>query len=89
MVLDLERLREQRSVPEGLALADAFKLRDREILHLLAGPDRATVPERWAVVPTRTPERGPGLRYWADPIKPWHGRLTPERELWHRHAVAP
>jgi len=89
MVLDLDRLRRERSVPEGLALADAFRLRDREVLHLLAGPDRATLPERWAVVPTRTPERGPGLRHWADPVKPWHGRLTSERELWQRHAVAP
>ena len=89
MVFDLERLRVQRSVPEGLALADAFRLRDREVLHLLTGPNRVTVPERWAVVPTRTPERGPGLRHWADPVKPWHGRLTPERELWQRHAVAP
>ena len=33
-------------------------------------------------------ERGPGLRHWADPVKPWQDRLTPERELWQRHAVA-
>jgi hypothetical protein len=89
MVFDLERLRRERFVHEGLALADAFRLNDREVLHLLTGPNRATVPERWAVVPTRTLERGPGLCHWADPVKPWHGRLTPERELWHRHAVAP
>jgi hypothetical protein len=90
MVFDLERLRERRSVPEGLALADAFTLRDREVLHLMTGPGRASIPERWAVVPTRTAERGPGLRHWADPVKPWrHDRLTPERELWQRHAVAP
>jgi hypothetical protein len=89
MVFDLERLRRQRVVPEGLALADAFGLNDREVLHLLMGPNRVTIPERWAVVPTRTLERGPGLRHWADPVKPWHGRLTPERELWDRHAVAP
>ena len=92
MVLDLERLRGQRSVPEGLALADAFTLRDREVLHLLTGPDRATVPERWAVVPTRTPERGPGLRHWADPVKPWHGRAHPRTRAVaaaRRRAVGP
>ena len=73
---------------EGLRLARTFRLNDVEILHFLAGPDRAHVPERWAAVPTRTPERGPGLRHWADAPKPWNDVLTPERELWHRHAVA-
>ena len=48
-----------------LAVADAYGLDDRETLHWLAGPDRATVPARWAAVPTRMPERGPGLIHWA------------------------
>ena len=73
---------------EALKLARTFQLDDAEILHFLIGPDRARVPERWAVVPTRTPERGPGLRHWADPAKPWTDVVTPERELWHRHALA-
>ena len=37
LVLDLARLRGQRSVAEGLALADAFRLSDREVLHLPGG----------------------------------------------------
>jgi hypothetical protein len=73
---------------EGLRLARTFQLKDVEILHLLVGPNRAQVPERWAAVPTRTPERGPGLQHWADAPKPWSDVLTPERELWQRHAVA-
>jgi hypothetical protein len=87
LVLDLGRLRRERFMEEGLALASSFRLRDVEILHFLFGPGRAPVPPRWAVVPTRTPERGPGLVHWADGPKPWQPRLTPERELWHRHAV--
>ncbi len=87
LVLDLARLRRERFTEEGLAWAKTFRLTDVQILHLLIGPDRAPVPERWAVVPTRTPERGPGLTHWADGPKPWHELLTPERELWRRHAV--
>ena len=89
LVLDLGRLRREGFMDEGLKLASTFRLNDVEILHFLTGPNRAHVPERWAVVPTRTPERGPGLRHWADSPKPWNDVLTPERELWHRHAVAP
>ena len=88
LVLDLGRLRREGFMDEGLRLASTFRLNDVEILHFLTGPNRARVPERWAVVPTRTPERGPGLRHWADAPKPWNDVLTPERELWRRHAVA-
>ena len=89
LVLDLARLRRQRFMEEGLALAGTFRLDDLEILHYVFGPDRAPIPERWAVVPTRTPERGPGLLHWAEGPKPWRELLTPERELWRRHAVLP
>jgi hypothetical protein len=88
LVLDLGRLRREGFMDEGLRLASTFRLNDVEILHFLCGPDRARVPARWAVVPTRTPERGPGLRHWADAPKPWNDVLTPERELWRHHAVA-
>jgi hypothetical protein len=89
LVLDLGALRRQRFMHEGLALARTFRLGDLEILHYLFGPNRAPIPEPWAVVPTRTPARGPGLRHWAEGPKPWHELLTPERELWQRHAVTP
>jgi hypothetical protein len=88
LVLDLGRMRREGFMEEGLQLANTFRLNDVEILHLLTGPNRARVPERWAIVPTRTPERGAGLLHWADAPKPWNDVLTPERELWHRHAVA-
>jgi hypothetical protein len=87
VVVDLGRMRRERFMDEGLKLARTFQLSGVEILHFLAGPNRAHVPERWAAVPTRTPGRGPGLLHWADGPKPWNDVLTPERELWHRHAV--
>jgi hypothetical protein len=89
LVLDLGRMRREGFMEEGLKLASTFRLNDVEILHLMMGPNRALVPERWAVVPTRTPERDARLLHWADPPKPWNDVLTPERGLWHRHAVAP
>jgi hypothetical protein len=88
LVLDLDRLRRDGFTAQALPLVDEFGLDDVEALHYLYGPERATVPERWAVVPTRTPERGPGLLYWADGVKPWRQALTPERDEWRRWAAA-
>ncbi|MBA3262245.1 MAG: hypothetical protein H0T69_07230 [Thermoleophilaceae bacterium] len=88
LVLDLERLRRDRFGTQALALVEEFGLDDLEALHYLLGPARASVPKRWAVVPTQTRERGPGLIYWADRVKPWQPELTPERERWRRRAAA-
>ena len=87
LVLDLARLRREPLGAQALALMQEFGLSELEALHYLAGPGRATVPERWAAVPTRTPRRGPGLVHWADRVKPWERELTPERELWRRYAA--
>ena len=87
LVLDLERLRRDGFGARALALVDAFGLSAPEALHYLIGPDRAAIPDRWAVVPTRTPRREGGLIHWADGVKPWQPRLTPERDRWRRYAA--
>jgi hypothetical protein len=87
MVLELARMREQGFSREVLPLVEEFGLSDLEALHYVVGPNRATVPPEWAVVPTRTPLRGPGLIHWADRVKPSHPEVTPERERWRRHAA--
>jgi hypothetical protein len=87
LVLDLERLRREGFGERALALADEYALSEIEVLQYLVGPDRAEIPERWAAVPTRTPERGPGLLHWAGGVKPWQGELTPERERWRAYAA--
>ena len=81
LVADLSRLRDAPL----LAVADAFGLDDRETLHWVAGPGRATVPGRWAWVPTRMPAQGPGLIHWADGLT---GKGVPERATYRRHARA-
>jgi hypothetical protein len=86
LVLDLERLRLDDLAGQALALVAEYGLTGTEALHFLIGPDRAEVPERWAAVPTRSPERRPGLVHWADEVKPWQPELTPERDLWRRYA---
>ena len=65
-----------------------FGLDDAEVLHYVFGPQHAVVPDRWALVPTRLPRRGPGLLHWADAIKPWQQPLTPGRDEWRRYAAA-
>jgi hypothetical protein len=54
LVLDLERMRGERLSAGALPLVQAFGLRDLEVLHYLAGPNRATIPERF------TPPRADG-----------------------------
>ena len=87
LVMDLARLREDGLAAQAAPLVEAFGLRAVEALNYLVGPDRADVPERWAIVPTRTPCREPGLLHWADRVKPWQRELTPEREQWRRYAA--
>jgi hypothetical protein len=79
LVLDVERLRAAGLAAETLALAQAFGLDHTEALHAAVGADRAVLPERWAVVPTRTPERGPGLVHWADGVMGWRADPPPTR----------
>ena len=82
------RLRKESFAAQGAPLLQEFGLRGIEALHYLVGPNRADVPERWAIVPTRTPCREPGLLHWADRVKPWQPELTPERERWRRYAAS-
>jgi lipopolysaccharide biosynthesis glycosyltransferase len=87
LVLDLERLRRERFTEQALPLVQEFGLDDAEVLHYLFGPDHAVVPQRWALVPTRAPERGAGLLHWADAVKPWQQPLTPRRDAWRHYAA--
>jgi lipopolysaccharide biosynthesis glycosyltransferase len=87
MVLDVARLRREGFREQALALVKEFGLNELEVLQYLFGPERAAIPARWAVVPTRTPERAPGLIHWADRVKPWHPQLTPERDRWRAYAT--
>jgi hypothetical protein len=86
LVLDLEQLRRERFADEALRLIQAYGLTDLEVLHFVVGPDHASIAARWAVVPTWTPERDPGLMYWADRVKPAGALLTAERDTWRRRA---
>jgi len=52
LVLDLERMRRDGAARQALALVQEFGMRELEVLHYLAGPDRATVPARSAAALT-------------------------------------
>ncbi|WP_370616483.1 hypothetical protein [Mumia sp. Pv 4-285] len=61
LVLDLAAMRGSGQVSDALAQVEAYGLRLREALQLLAGPDRALVPERWAVRRGLAPRTGAAL----------------------------
>jgi hypothetical protein len=88
LVLDLERLRTERFGERALALVEQYGLDDLEVLHYVFGPEHAELPRRWATVPTRMPDREPGLLYWADGVKPSQPELTPERERWRAYRTS-
>ena len=88
LVLDLARLRAERFGERALELVEQYGLDDLEVLHYLFGPEHAELPQRWATVPTRTPQREPGLLYWADGVKPSQPELTPERERWRAYRTS-
>lgn len=81
-VIDLARLRADGFVAEFLPYLLEFGLTWREVLHVAVGPGRATIPSRWAWVPTRDEVADPALVHWADPVKPWDDGYTPQRERW-------
>jgi hypothetical protein len=82
LVLDLERLRKDAAVTEAAQLVEEFGLTAREVLHLLVGPDRVTVPDRWHVVPTRNHHEHPALLHWDDAAKPWTPDYAPLQDRW-------
>ncbi len=88
LVLDLARLRADGFTAQALPLVEEFGLDDAEVLHYLLGPQRAALPDRWAVVPTRAPAGGAALLHWADRVKPWQPPLTPQRDRWRAYAAA-
>jgi hypothetical protein len=88
LVLDLERLRAERFGERARALERQYGLDDLEVLHYVFGPEHAELPQRWATVPTRMPQRQPGLLYWADAVKPSQPELTPERERWRAYRTS-
>jgi glycosyl transferase family 8 len=88
LVLDLARLRAERFGERALELVRQYGLDDLEVLHYVFGPEHAELPSRWATVPTRMPQREPGLLYWADGVKPWQPELTPERERWRAYRTS-
>jgi hypothetical protein len=88
LVLDLARLRAERFGERALELVGQYGLDDLEVLHYVFGPEHAELPPRWATVPTRMPQREPGLLYWADGVKPSQPELTPERERWRAYRTS-
>ena len=56
LVLDFERMRRAAFGAEALALVQQFGLREREVLHYLAGPGHATIPDDRAAAFTPRPD---------------------------------
>lgn len=87
MVLDLEGLRRDRFVQTYVSLMAEYGLTLRDLLCLLAGPDRAEIPVEWDVVPTRDAGVEPRLVHFSDGLKPWQKSVVPGSEVWFAKAA--
>lgn len=88
LVLDLARMRAAGFAERAFAAAMEYSLDEREVLHYLAGPDRAVVPPAWSHVPTQATASDPGLTHWTGEAKPWGELFVPGHELWRRYSDA-
>ena len=83
LVVDAAAWRRRRMVETYLPYIEEFGLTLRELLHFEVGPHRATVPDRWHLVPTRSPVVEPALLHWAEKPKPWSVDMAPAQQYWH------
>jgi len=82
LVIDLPAFAEQVPAGTAVGLMERYGLRTLEVLHLLVGPDRAEIPDRWQHVPTEDAVAEPLLIRWRGGAKPWNRTFVPERERW-------
>ena len=83
LVLNLAAWRDRDLTATYLPYIQEFGLTYRELLHLIVGPDRAMLPERWHAVPGRSAVPDPALTHWSEATKPWSSDIVPDRERWH------
>ena len=57
-----------------------------EVLHYLAGPDRAEIPDRWQHVPSEDAVTDSVLVHWTGSPSPWGRRVVPEQDRWRAYA---
>lgn len=83
MVLDLERMRQDRFTEQWVAFAIRFGLHDQETLIAYAGRERAQLPDAWNTVPGVEAIEGAKLLHWAGRVKPWTGGIwAPGKAVW-------
>lgn len=82
-VLDLGAWRERGLTAWSLPYVQEFGLTYRELLHLIVGPDRFVLDERWHTVPGRSAVNNPALTHWSEPTKPWSRDLVPDQQRWY------
>ena len=86
LVVDLPESRRQQPPAEAVALMADFRMQATEVLHYLAGPDHAEIPDRWQHVPSEDAVTDSVLVHWTGITKPWGRRVVPEQDRWRAYA---
>ena len=86
LVVDLAESRRQQPPAEAAALMADFRMHATEVLHYLAGPDHAEIPDRWQHVPSEDAVTDSVLVHWTGITKPWGRRVVPEQDRWRAYA---
>ena len=83
LVVDLTLWRKAEMLPSYLPYVEEFGLTVLELLHLMVGPNRARLPERWHAVPGRSVLSDPALVHWRESTKPWSPDHAVTEERWY------
>ena len=82
LVLNLDRMRQDRFDTDFLPWASAYGLDDQQLLNIYAHRRRIPLAAGWNVFPAREELRGPRLIHWAGRSKPWMTDYIAGKEHW-------
>jgi lipopolysaccharide biosynthesis glycosyltransferase len=83
MVLDLQRMRDDRFTDRFIPWVERYGLNDQELLCCYAGRDVAPLGPEWNFWTKQDDVADPKLIHFAGPVKPWDDQFTNGAEHWH------
>jgi lipopolysaccharide biosynthesis glycosyltransferase len=86
LVLDLERMRDDKFVQTFVPMAAEYGLNDQDILLAYVGADRHELEQRWNALPVHESVAQDGVIHYAGAGKPWEADLVPHGHHWTTYA---
>jgi len=85
LVLNLERMREDKFVDRYVPYVERYGLNDQEVLNFYVGANRQVLDPKWNSVPLQEVIDAPAIVHWAGSSKPWQPRYVRYQDRWHQY----